>query len=203
ARIDNILPLYGVSLDGQEPCLVYQYMDNGSLEDRLRCKNGTAPLTWFQRSFIAIGTAKGLNYLHTADKVPLIHGDIKSANILLDTNFNPKIGDFGLTREGPLENRTHTKVTTVHGTQPYLPLEYLKYHKLSTKVDIYSYGIFWRKNWNLLYALVGINCCESGLFYCISEPTSAIEYINEISFQAYGKFSQIHNRVTGVRFTTE
>lgn len=141
ARIDNILPLYGVSLDGQEPCLVYQYMDNGSLEDRLRCKSGTTPLNWFQRSLIAIGTAKGLNYLHTADKIPLIHGDIKSANILLDSNFTPKIGDFGLTREGPLENRTHTKVTTVHGTQPYLPLEYLKYHKLSTKVDIYSYGV--------------------------------------------------------------
>lgn len=93
--------MYAYSLDGKSPCLVYQLMKNGSLEDRLLVKQKTQPLTWIQRHQIAKGTARGLQYLHTIGKKPLIHGDIKSANILLDKNFEPKIGDFGLAREGP------------------------------------------------------------------------------------------------------
>ncbi|XP_013790057.1 serine/threonine-protein kinase pelle-like, partial [Limulus polyphemus] len=139
-RIDNILPLYGVSLDGPEPCLIYQFMVNGSVEDRLLLRDNTPPLTWMQRGIIAEGTARGLNYLHTTSYV-LIHGDVKSANILLDVNMEPKIGDFGLTREGPSGEDTHVKVTRVHGTQVYLPPEYLRDNQLSTKVDVYSYGV--------------------------------------------------------------
>lgn len=142
-RIDNILPLYGVSLDGPEPCIVYQYMQNGSLEDRLRCKHNTQTLNWTQRGTIAKGVARGLYFLHTSlvDGKPLIHGDIKSANILLDTNLEPKIGDFGLTRYGPEADKSMVVVSHVHGTRYYLPHEYLKSRQLSTKVDIYSYGI--------------------------------------------------------------
>ncbi|XP_064473921.1 uncharacterized protein LOC135388350 isoform X2 [Ornithodoros turicata] len=141
-RFDSILPLYGVSLDGPEPCIVYQYMKNGSLEDRLRCKNNTPPLNWNQRGVIAKGTARGLHFLHTFLKgQPHIHGDIKSANILLDLNLEPKIGDFGLTKAGPPTDMTHIVVSHVHGTRYYLPHEYLKNRQLSTKVDIYSYGI--------------------------------------------------------------
>lgn len=141
-RIDNILPLYGVCLDGPEHCLVYQFMVNGSLEDRLHCKNNTAPLRWSQRAIIAKGTARGLYFLHTSIKgQPLIHGDIKSANILLDSNLEPKIGDFGLTREGPPTDKTHIVVSHLQGTKYYLPPEYLKNRQLSTKVDIYCYGI--------------------------------------------------------------
>lgn len=98
---ENILPLYAYSLDGEAPCLVYQLMRNGSLEDKLQLKNNCLPLTWFQRHEIAKGTARGLQYLHTIGDKPLIHGDIKSANILLDKNLEPRIGDFGLAREGP------------------------------------------------------------------------------------------------------
>lgn len=98
---ENILPLYAYSFDGDAPCLVYQLMRNGSLEDRLLVREKTKPLTWIQRHEIAKGTARGLQYLHTIGEKPLIHGDIKSANILLDKNFEPKIGDFGLAREGP------------------------------------------------------------------------------------------------------
>lgn len=97
---ENILSLYAYSIDGEVPCLVYQYMPNGSLADRLRKKNGTPPLNWRQRFEIAKGIARGLQYLHTIGNKPRIHGDIKSANILLDKNFEPKIGDFGLAREG-------------------------------------------------------------------------------------------------------
>ena len=109
-RHDNILPLYGYSLGGDFPCLVYQFMPNGSLEDRLLCRQAVQPLTWEQRLNVARGTARGLQFLHTMSDKPLIHGDIKSANILLDKNFEPKIGDFGLAREGPQTHYTHIKV---------------------------------------------------------------------------------------------
>lgn len=98
---ENILALYAYSFDGEAPCLVYQLMKNGSLEDRLLLRQKTEPLIWIQRHEIAKGIARGLQYLHTIGEKPLIHGDIKSANILLDKNFEPKIGDFGLAREGP------------------------------------------------------------------------------------------------------
>ncbi|XP_060876745.1 serine/threonine-protein kinase pelle-like [Metopolophium dirhodum] len=139
-RHDNILSLYGFSIGGEKPCLVYQYMINGSLEDRLQCRQGTEPLTWKFRFKIATGSARGLQFLHGMDK-PLIHGDIKSANILLDPNFEPRIGDFGLAREGPLQEYTHVKVSHVHGTRPYLPDEFLRGKKFSTKVDTYSFGV--------------------------------------------------------------
>lgn len=100
-RHDNILSLYAYSMGGEAPCLVYQCMSNGSLEDRLSSKHNVKFLNWMQRHEIAKGTARGLQFLHTIGNKPLIHGDIKSANILLDKNFEPKIGDFGLAREGP------------------------------------------------------------------------------------------------------
>ncbi|XP_024875292.1 serine/threonine-protein kinase pelle-like [Temnothorax curvispinosus] len=136
---ENILPLYAYSLGGEAPCLVYQLMKNGSLEDRLLLRQKTKPLKWMQRHEIAKGTARGLQYLHTIGEKPLIHGDIKSANILLDKNFEPRIGDFGLAREGP--ERDSMKISRIHGTRPYLPEEFLRDKKLSTKIDTYSYGI--------------------------------------------------------------
>ncbi|KIH65842.1 hypothetical protein ANCDUO_03836 [Ancylostoma duodenale] len=99
-RHDNILPLYAFSLEGPEPCLVYQYMSNGSLEDRLLCRRGTPPLSWLQKKEIAEGSARGLHFLHCIASTPIIHGDVKSANILLDRHFEPKLGDFGLSRDG-------------------------------------------------------------------------------------------------------
>lgn len=84
---------------------------------------------------------RGLQFLHTIGEKPLIHGDIKSANILLDPCDNAKIGDFGLAREGPQSDYTHIKVSRIHGTRPYLPDEFLRAKKFSTKVDTYSFGI--------------------------------------------------------------
>lgn len=143
-RIDNILPLYGISLDGPEACLLYQYMPNGSLSDRLLCENNSPPLSWTQRAVIAEGVAKALNYLHSLKGKPLIHGDVKSANVLLDSLFEPKLGDFGLSRvmsQSDSSSSTHITVTSVHGTSVYLPPEYLRQKMLSPAVDVYSYGI--------------------------------------------------------------
>lgn len=146
-RIDNILPIYGISIDGPEACLVYQFMSNGSLEDRLSCKKDSRPLSWGQRALIGEGVAKGLYYLHTLRDKPLVHGDVKSANVLLDSQFVPKLGDFGLARQvfkgkNPLtELCTHCTVSSIHGTSVYLPPEYLRHKILSPAVDVYSYGI--------------------------------------------------------------
>lgn len=138
-RHDNVLPLYGFSNDGPDPCLVYQYMTGGSLERRLRNANKTcAPLTFKQRKSIAIGTARGLQYLHTFMEKPLIHGDIKPANILLDSCLAAKIGDFGLVREGSLESM---EISGVYGTRGYVPNEFLSKYTLSVKVDTFSYGV--------------------------------------------------------------
>ncbi|XP_015179932.1 PREDICTED: serine/threonine-protein kinase pelle [Polistes dominula] len=135
---ENILLLYAYCLDGQIPCLVYQLMENGSLEDNLLLKNKSRPLSWLQRHEIAKGTARGLQYLHTIGEKPLIHGDIKSANILLNKNYEPKIGDFGLAKEG---DKNSIMVSRIHGTRPYLPDDFIYGKQLSTKIDTYSYGI--------------------------------------------------------------
>ncbi|CAH0721150.1 unnamed protein product, partial [Brenthis ino] len=138
-RHDNILPLYGYSLGGPEACLVYQLMAGGSLEQRLRIKPGQKPLTWPQRYRIAHGVARGLQYLHTMEVTPLIHGDIKPANILLDQCTMPKIGDFGLARKG--DDSAYLKVSRVNGTRPYLPGDYVSSRNLSPAVDVFSYGV--------------------------------------------------------------
>uniref|UniRef100_A0A0R3Q4H8 non-specific serine/threonine protein kinase n=1 Tax=Brugia timori TaxID=42155 RepID=A0A0R3Q4H8_9BILA len=143
-RHDNILPLYAYSLDGPQPCLLYQYMRNGSLFDCLFRKESVV-LTWLQRLSIMIGCARALHYLHSVAKNPIIHGDVKSANILLDKHFEPKLGDFGLCRDNFSKDnwRDDDFVTASHvkGTLAYLPQEFLTERVISTKLDVYGYGV--------------------------------------------------------------
>uniref|UniRef100_A0A914EN46 Polynucleotide 5'-hydroxyl-kinase NOL9 n=1 Tax=Acrobeloides nanus TaxID=290746 RepID=A0A914EN46_9BILA len=144
-RHDNILALYGYSMDGPEPCLVYQFMANGSLEDRLLCRKGTSPLTWAEKFNIAYGTSCGLHFLHSIGNAPIIHGDVKSANILLDKHMEPKLGDFGLCRDGQVEADAQEKspliASHIKGTLAYLPPEFITSKILSTKLDVYSFGV--------------------------------------------------------------
>lgn len=140
-RHDNILPVYGYSVHEEEPCLVYQLMLGGSLEHRLYAKPMVDPLNWRQRLNIARGTARGLQFLHTVAEKPLIHGDIKPANILLDPCCMPKIADFGLAREGPHATNSEKVVSQVYGTLPYLAPEFIREKRLSTKVDTYGFGV--------------------------------------------------------------
>ncbi len=94
-----------------------------------------------QRSNIALGTARGLSYLH---ENTIIHGDIKSGNILLDQHFEPVIGDFGLARGGPAlaDTKTYMTVSIIQGTRIYLPDDYVRNNQLTAEVDTFSYGIF-------------------------------------------------------------
>lgn len=139
---ENLVPLDGYSCDGPEWCLVYAFMPNGSLQDCLACSNGREPLDWRTRVRIGEGSARGIVYLHTFQDVPLVHRDIKSANILLDENLNPKVGDFGLVRLGGSGTHTRTliKTTTVFGTSAYMSPEAFR-GDISVKMDTFSFGV--------------------------------------------------------------
>lgn len=122
--------------------MVYQLLTGGTVDRRLHKLHKQDILQWEDRMKIAVGTVTGLHYLHTFNEngKPFIHGDIKPANILLDINGIPKIGDFGLAREGNYLD-AELKVSRVYGTPPYLPIEYILNKMLSTKVDMFSFGI--------------------------------------------------------------
>lgn len=133
---ENLVELLGFSSDNDSFCLVYVYMPNGSLLDRLSCLDGTAPLSWHTRCNIAQGTANGICYLHANHHV---HRDIKSANILLDEDFIPKISDFGLSRTSAKFNQT-VMTSRIVGTTAYMAPEALR-GEITPKSDIYSFGV--------------------------------------------------------------
>uniref|UniRef100_A0A5S6R5X8 non-specific serine/threonine protein kinase n=1 Tax=Trichuris muris TaxID=70415 RepID=A0A5S6R5X8_TRIMR len=141
-RHDNILCLYGYCLEESTPCLIYQFMASGSLDDRLHNK-ALKPLAWSDRQKIITGACRGLNFLHTCADQPLIHGDVKSANILLDHHLEPKIGDFGLCRTGGLLSTgedSYFIASHIKGTFAYLPPEFITKKRVSSKLDVYSFG---------------------------------------------------------------
>ncbi|KAL7140343.1 hypothetical protein ABFS83_09G114600 [Erythranthe nasuta] len=125
-------------------CLVYEYMDNGSLEDRLYRKEGTSTLPWTARFRIAAEIATALNFLHRTKPEPLVHRDLKPANILLDKNYVSKISDVGLSRLVPpsiADTVTQYHMTSAAGTFCYIDPEYQQTGMLGTKSDIYSLGV--------------------------------------------------------------
>ncbi|XP_031109430.1 cysteine-rich receptor-like protein kinase 2 [Ipomoea triloba] len=138
ANHPNLIRLLGYSGNGKVLILVYEYMANASL-DRYIYGEKRGMLNWKQRVDIILGTARGLAYLHEQFDVCIIHRDIKSSNILLDDEFQPKIADFGLARLLP-ENKSHL-TTKFAGTLGYTAPEYAIHGHLSEKVDIYSFGI--------------------------------------------------------------
>ncbi|XP_021833787.1 cysteine-rich receptor-like protein kinase 3 [Prunus avium] len=135
----NLVKLLGCSITGPESLLVYEYVPNQSLHDYFTVKNNVEPLRWELRYKIILGTAEGLAYLHEESKVRIIHRDIKLSNILLDEDFMPKIGDFGLARLFP-EDKTHIS-TAIAGTLGYMAPEYVVRGKLTEKADVYSFGV--------------------------------------------------------------
>ncbi|CAN6461889.1 unnamed protein product [Victoria cruziana] len=137
----NLVNLIGYCADGDQRLLVYEYMPMGSLEDHLfDIQPGRRPLDWNTRMKIAVGAAKGLEYLHDKANPPVIYRDLKSANILLDNDFNPKLSDFGLAKLGPVGGKTHVS-TRVMGTYGYCAPEYAMTGQLTLKSDVYSFGV--------------------------------------------------------------
>lgn len=138
----NLVQLMGYCKIGEERLLVYEYMKWGSLEAVLhdRAKGGGSKLDWAARKKIAIGSARGLAFLHHSCIPHIIHRDMKSSNILLDENFEARVSDFGMAR---LVNAldTHLSVSTLVGTPGYVPPEYYQSFRCTTKGDVYSYGV--------------------------------------------------------------
>ncbi|CAH8304418.1 unnamed protein product [Eruca vesicaria subsp. sativa] len=137
----NLVPLLGYCKVGEERLLVYEFMKHGSLEDVLHDpKKAGVKLNWSMRRKIAIGSARGLAFLHHNCIPHIIHRDMKSSNVLLDENLEARVSDFGMARLMSAMD-THLSVSTLAGTPGYVPPEYYQSFRCSTKGDVYSYGV--------------------------------------------------------------
>ncbi|KAK1370528.1 putative leucine-rich repeat receptor-like protein kinase [Heracleum sosnowskyi] len=152
----NVVSLVGFCFDQGEQMLIYEYIPNGTLKDSLSGKSGIR-LDWMRRLRIALGAARGVQYLHDLANPPIIHRDIKSNNILLDERLNAKVADFGLSK--PMGDTDKGHVTTqVKGTMGYLDPEYYMTQQLTEKSDVYSFGVV------LLELLTARNPIEKGMY---------------------------------------
>ncbi|CAA3007120.1 probable receptor kinase At2g42960 [Olea europaea subsp. europaea] len=154
-RHKNLVRLLGYCIEGVHRMLVYEYVNNGNLEQWLHGamrQHGT--LTWEARMKVLLGTAKALAYLHEAIEPKVVHRDIKSSNILIDDEFNAKVSDFGLAK---LLGSGESHITTrVMGTFGYVAPEYANTGLLNEKSDVYSFGVL------LLEAVTGRDPVDYG-----------------------------------------
>ncbi|XP_048438239.1 probable LRR receptor-like serine/threonine-protein kinase At5g45780 isoform X2 [Pyrus x bretschneideri] len=151
----NLLRLYGFCMTPNERLLIYPFMPNGSVADRLRETGREKPsLDWNRRLCIALGAARGLLYLHEQCNPKIIHRDVKAANILLDESYEAVVGDFGLAK---LLDRRESHVTTaVRGTVGHIAPEYLSTGQSSEKTDVFGFGIL------LLELVTGQKALDAG-----------------------------------------
>ncbi|XP_038894505.1 U-box domain-containing protein 33 isoform X2 [Benincasa hispida] len=143
-RHPNLVMLIGACPEAW--VLIYEYLCNGSLEDRLSCKDNTPPLSWQTRIRIATELCSALMFLHSSKPHSIIHGDLKPANVLLDANLSCKLGDFGicrlLSRDEMLNSETLVwRTDNPKGTFAYMDPEFLSSGEQTTKSDVYSFGI--------------------------------------------------------------
>ncbi|XP_047335960.1 probable LRR receptor-like serine/threonine-protein kinase At1g56140 [Impatiens glandulifera] len=134
----NLVKLYGCCLEGEKRLLVYEFLENKSLDQALFGKADLI-LDWPTRLDICLGVARGLTYLHEESRIRIVHRDVKASNILLDSSLNPKISDFGLAKLYD-DKKTHIS-TRVAGTIGYLAPEYAMRGHLTEKADVFGFGV--------------------------------------------------------------
>ncbi|NXR49991.1 IRAK2 protein, partial [Hippolais icterina] len=136
----NILQLLGFSVETGLHCLIYPYLPNGSLQNKLQCRDDSAPLTWEMRISISIGVVRAVEYLHNFG---ILHGNIKSSNVLLDENFTPKLGHSGLRLHSSDKKSEYAMMKTkvLQASLTYLPEDFVRHGQLTEKVDIFSCGV--------------------------------------------------------------
>ncbi|GAQ83117.1 Protein kinase superfamily protein [Klebsormidium nitens] len=140
-RSPHVLTLWGFCAESNQRLLVYEYMRNGSLQDQLHRDEkmmGRPPLDWPARLQIALDVACALEYLHEVAQPPVIHGDLKSSNILLDFDFKAKLADLGLAKRVPAGGQVRADVLGTHG---YCAPDYAATGRMTTKSDVYSFGV--------------------------------------------------------------
>jgi len=133
----NLIEMWGYCAEGKYRLLVYEYMENGSLADNLSSNK----LDWSKRYKIALAIARVLAYLHEECLEWILHCDIKPQNILLDSNFQPKLADFGLSKLQNRNNLNNSCISMIRGTRGYMAPEWIFNLPITSKVDVYSYGI--------------------------------------------------------------
>ncbi|CAJ2640813.1 unnamed protein product [Trifolium pratense] len=139
-RHPNLVKLVGYCLEDDYRILVYEFVTKGSLDNHLfRRASYFQPLSWKIRMKIALDSAKGLAFLHS-DEVEVIYRDFKTSNILIDSDYNAKLSDFGMAKDGPEGGKSHVS-TRVMGTPGYAAPEYLATGHLTKKSDVYSFGV--------------------------------------------------------------
>nr|KYP41628.1 hypothetical protein KK1_036985 [Cajanus cajan] len=147
---ENVVMLRGSCSEGNHRILVYEFVCNGSLDQHLS-QHSRKPLSWAERIKVAIGTAKGLLYLHQNN---IIHRDMRPSNILVTHDYEAMLGDFGLARTEQMDSLYSTDVV---GTIGYLAPEYAESGKMSTKTDVYSFGVV------LLQLITGMRTADKRL----------------------------------------
>ncbi|GMG99806.1 hypothetical protein Nepgr_001646 [Nepenthes gracilis] len=176
-RHKNLVRLLGYCIEGTHRMLVYEYVNNGNLEQWLHgAMRQHGHLTWEARIKVLLGTAKALAYLHEAIEPKVVHRDIKSSNILIDDEFNAKVSDFGLAK---LLGAGKSHVTTrVMGTFGYVAPEYANTGLLNEKSDVYSFGVV------LLEAITGRDPVDYG------RPTQEVNLVDWLKMMVGSRRSE-------------
>ncbi|CAL5427128.1 unnamed protein product [Camellia sinensis] len=140
-RHKHLVGLHGFCVNGNERLLVYEYMAQGTLAQHLfgYREMGVSPLTWKQRVTIVLDVARGVEYLHSLAQQSFIHRDLKPCNVLLGDDMRAKVADFGLVKNAP--DGKHSMQTRLAGTFGYLAPEYAATGKVTTKVDVFAFGV--------------------------------------------------------------
>ncbi|XP_044949132.1 protein STRUBBELIG-RECEPTOR FAMILY 7-like isoform X1 [Hordeum vulgare subsp. vulgare] len=135
----NLVKLFGYCLEDKHRLLVYEFLPRGSLEEHLFGRGSCQPLAWNLRTKVALGAAKAIAYLHSTE-AKIIVRDVKSSNILLDSDYTAKLSDFGFATDGPVGEKSHVS-TMVVGTYGYAAPEYITTGHLTQKCDTYGFGV--------------------------------------------------------------
>ncbi|XP_049683092.1 interleukin-1 receptor-associated kinase-like 2 isoform X4 [Accipiter gentilis] len=182
----NILQLLGFSVETGLHCLIYPYLPNGSLQNKLQCQDDSVPLAWEMRISISIGLIRAVEYLHNFG---ILHGNIKSSNVLLDENFTPKLGHSGL-RLYSVDKKSEyamMKTKVLQASLTYLPEDFIRHGQFTEKVDIFSCGVV------LAEILTGIKALDEGRhpIYLKDMIADEIQIAKESSYSKVKNFEKL------------